>query len=151
MNNSNKTFNYKLVMIIDDSKIDRLLVELNIKRYDFAAEIISKESAKSALQYLALSANSPERIPEIIFLDIRMPEIDGFGFLSEYEKLPDSITQNCIIMMLSSSLDPEDIDRAGKNRFVKRFVNKPINGQKLQDILDDVTLRTPLQIITTID
>jgi CheY-like chemotaxis protein len=151
MKNANITFQYKLVMIIDDSKIDRLLVELNIKRYGFAEEIISKESAKSALQYLMSSANCPEKLPELIFLDIRMPEIDGFGFLFEYEKLPDSIKKNCIIMMLSSSLDPEDLDRAEKNRFVKRFVNKPINGQKLQDILEDVTLRSPLQIISTVD
>lgn len=151
MNNTDKIFHYKLVMIIDDSKIDRLLVELNIKRYDFAEEIISKESAKSALQYLTLAADCPEKLPELIFLDIRMPEIDGFGFLSEYEKLPDSIKKNCIVMMLSSSLDPEDLDRAEKNRFVKRFVNKPINGLKLQEILDDTSLRSPLQIISTVD
>ena len=147
MNNADKIFHYKLVMIIDDSKIDRFLVELNIKKYDFAEEIISKESAKSALQYLALSADSPEKLPELIFLDIRMPEIDGFGFLGEYEKLPDSVKKNCIVMMLSSSLDPEDLDRAEKNKYVKRFVNKPINGQKLQDILDDITLRSPLHFI----
>jgi len=147
MNKATKTFNYKLVMIIDDSKIDRLLVELNIKRYAFAEEIISKESAKSALQYLIASADCPEKLPEVIFLDIRMPEIDGFGFLNEYEKLPESVKENCVIMMLSSSLDPEDLDRAEKNRFVKRFVNKPINGQKLQDILNDITLRSPLHLI----
>jgi len=151
MNKTNKIFNYRRVMIIDDSKIDRLLVELNIKRYDFAEEIISKESAKSALQYLEASANCPEKLPELIFLDIRMPEIDGFGFLCEFEKLPDSVKKNCTIMMLSSSLDPEDLDRAEKNVFVKKFVNKPINGQKLQEIVDDISLRSPLQIISTID
>ena len=151
MNNSKSRFSYKMVMIIDDNKIDRLLVELNIKRYSFAEKIISKESARSALEYLEESANSPDKLPGVIFLDIRMPEIDGFGFLNEYEKLPDSVKNNCSIMMLSSSLDPEDLEKALNNKFVQRFINKPINGQKLREIVDDTAIRSAPQIIPTIN
>jgi CheY-like chemotaxis protein len=128
------TFPYKTVMIVDDNKIDRLLVELNVKRYDFAEEIISKGSAKSALEYLESSAAIPGTLPELIFLDIQMPEMDGFGFLDEYEKMPKSITNNCTIMMLSSSLDPKDMERAKKNQFVKKFISKPVNAQILREI-----------------
>ena len=125
---------YKKVMIIDDTYVDRYIAERNIKKYCFAEEVISKESASGALEYLVSLTNTPEELPQLIFLDIRMPEIDGFGFLSEYENLPEHIQKNCIIMMVSTSLDPEDHHRAVTNKFVKKFLSKPLDKKKLKDI-----------------
>src|SRR5215212_7007965 len=107
MNQENGKFIYGKVMVIDDSHIDRYVASYNIKRHFFAEEIILKDSAKSALEYLKMSIDTPENLPQFIFLDIRMPEMDGFQFLEEYEKLPETVKKKCIIMMLSSSLDSE--------------------------------------------
>jgi len=145
MENKKSRLPYKTVMIIDDNKIDRLLVELNVKRCDFAEEIISKGSARSALEYLQSSADFPQSMPGLIFLDIQMPEIDGFGFLEAYEKLPSNVTGNCTIMMLSSSLDPRDMERATQNKFVKRFISKPLNAQTLREIASE-TVSSPTNI-----
>ena len=122
---------YKKVMVIDDSQIDRFVAEYNLRKYLFAEEIILQNSAKGALEYLKARTDKPEEIPQFIFLDIRMPEMDGFQFLEEYEKLPDEIKKKCIIMMLSSSLSPDDHERAEKNKFVNRFLNKPLDIEKL--------------------
>src|SRR6185295_7058648 len=89
---------YKKVMVIDDNEIDRYIAERYIKKYGFADEVILKESAKQALQYLKANQHRPEELPNLIFLDIRMPEIDGFGFLEQYRELPESLKSNCIIM-----------------------------------------------------
>ena len=134
MNHSAKLFPYKKVMVIDDSNIDRRIAKLNIERFEFAEETISKGSARSALQYLEASANLSGKLPGLILLDIRMPEIDGFKFLDEYGKLPESIRDHCTIMMLTSSLNPDDMERAKKSTFVKGFVNKPINSEKLKEL-----------------
>ena len=124
-------------MIVDDTQMDRYIGERNIKKYNFAREVVLKESALSALDYLASMENTPDELPELIFLDIRMPEIDGFGFLEKYEKLPQSVQSACIIIMLSSSLDPEDHNKANTNRFVNRFLNKPLNNEQLRLLTDN--------------
>jgi CheY-like chemotaxis protein len=133
MSISKTEFRYKKVMVIDDTQVDRYIAERNIKHYGFAEEVISMDSAHSALKYLSGIANE-EDLPQYIFLDIRMPEVDGFGFLEKYAALPPPVKQNCIVMMLSTSLNPGDHERAKNNIYVKRFINKPLTKDKLETI-----------------
>ena len=137
MNQTNQTFLYEKVMVIDDSQIDRYVASYNLKKFFFAKEVIAMASAKEALQYLSELAFTPMELPQYIFLDIRMPEIDGFEFLEKYSELPEVIQRQCIIMMLSSSLNPDDHKRAEQNKFVKRFLNKPLNQEKLELLIQE--------------
>lgn len=130
MQNTNSL--YKLVMIVDDTYVDRYVAERNIIKYEFAEKVVTKESAVSALEYLASIAGTDQQIPDLIFLDIRMPDVDGFGFLLEYEKLPESVKSNCLVMMLSTSLNPIDYEKAKTCKYVSRFLNKPLNKEKLE-------------------
>jgi len=120
---------YKKVLVIDDTAVDRYIAQKTILKHYFAQEVIVKESAHGALDYLLNCAT--EDLPQLIFLDIRMPDIDGFGFLEEYEKFSDVIKATCIVMMLSTSLNPGDHERARNNKYVNRFLNKPLNKEKL--------------------
>lgn len=122
-------------MVIDDSQMDRYVAQYNIKKTCFAEEIIMMESAKAALEYIRKSIAEKQNLPDFIFLDIRMPEIDGFQFLEEYSKLILSQAKP-ILMMLSSSLSPEDHRRAAKNEYVEGFISKPLDKEKLQALKD---------------
>ena len=132
MNASEQTAMYKRVMIIDDTYVDRYVAERNLIKYGISEEVISKESAKAGLQFLRSCEADPASLPQLIFLDIRMPEMDGFGFLLEYEKLPDAVKTNCVVMMLSTSLNPEDHEKVRENKYVSRFLNKPLDKEKIE-------------------
>ncbi len=135
---NSKDFNgkriYNKVMVIDDTPTDRYIAKESIKRYSFAREVIEMNSAEEALEYLESMINTPDGLPELIFLDIQMPEMDGFDFLEKYGQLPELVQNNCIIMMLSTSLNSVDHRRAEGNRFVKRFLQKPLNRSQLAEL-----------------
>jgi CheY-like chemotaxis protein len=128
---------YKKIMIIDDYEIDRYVVARNAKKYGLAEEVVGKESANAALEYLSLCAECPGELPQLIFLDINMPEMSGFGFLELYEKLPETVRSNCVIIMLSTSLNPADHDLANANKCVSRFLNKPLDKEKIELLITE--------------
>ena len=130
MAQANSIFKHQRAMVIDDSRIDRFVAERIIKRSFFAEEVLLMESAISALDYLQAIENIGD-LPEVIFLDIRMPVMDGFGFLDSYNTLSDKVKRNCIIAMISSSADVNDHLRARSSQYVACFMEKPLDKEKL--------------------
>lgn len=126
----NTNFRHKKAMIIDDSHIDRFIAERILKRSFFAEEILMMESAIDALEYLR-AQDRIDDLPQVIFLDIRMPEMDGFEFLERYNELPDTVKRNVTIVMISSSANLNDHIRAQRNQYVYSFLEKPLDMEKL--------------------
>src|SRR5437762_5643958 len=94
---------YKKVLLIDDNEIDNFINKKLLLKTQFAEDIVDKTTAMAALEYLQSNSSSPENLPDVIFLDIMMPIMDGFGFLDEYDKLPDAVKSKIRIIMLSST------------------------------------------------
>lgn len=123
-----------LVMLVDDNDTDNFISKRIIEITDFADQVIVKSSGKSALDYLNDNADTIENLPEIIFLDINMPIVDGFVFLYEFEKFAPSIKDNCKVIILSSSDNKRDIDKIVNNDYVIKFITKPLTESSLQEI-----------------
>lgn len=134
MINTEQSFKHKKVMIIDDNEIDRYVCERISKTFYFSEEVVSMESATDALEYLASLNLEVDQLPEVIFLDINMPDMNGFEFLEAYENLPPDIKKSCIIVMLTSSTHFEDQERANKFSYVRGYLNKPLNSEKLTSL-----------------
>ena len=129
-----KTNRYRRVLLIDDNEIDNFINERMITTSHFSEEVIVKNSCDAALEYLQ-SLDNQDKYPEIVFLDLNMPVKDGFAFLEEFESLPDAIKTTSKIVVLSSSISPEDISRASTNPHVFKYVNKPLSEKYLEAII----------------
>lgn len=125
---------YEFCMLVDEDEIDNIINQKIIESNNFSKRVQVYQTGTEALDFLRKHAGSPEQLPDLIFLDINMPIMDGFQFLEEFEKLDEQIHEKCKIIMLSSSISPRDIDRAASNRFVKKYLNKPLNSRYLQAI-----------------
>jgi CheY-like chemotaxis protein len=117
------------LMMIDDNILDHTLYRFLIERTGLVEELVSMLDAREALTYLA---KNHEKI-DLILLDINMPGMSGFDFLEEVrEMLGDEFTKP-IIIMLTTSMDPKDIDRASRYQMVKDYCNKPLSEQNIEE------------------
>ena len=123
----------KEIMLIDDNSIDNYIAKIVTEKENIAETITVKSSAIEALDYLK---NKEGDFPELIFLDIKMPIMDGFGFLQEFSKFSVDKKADCAIVMLSSSISKMDMDVAENNQHVIDYLSKPINKDKLTKVYD---------------
>lgn len=128
---------YKKVMLIDDNEIDNLINQKMIEAAAITENIYTHTGAKSAIEFLRNMEklkNATDVLPDVIFLDIDMPLMDGFQFLDEFEKLSNNTKKMCKIIMLTSSINPQDFDRSKKYSSVKLYLNKPLSQESIQKV-----------------
>lgn len=121
-------------MLIDDSEIDNLINQKMIEAASVADVIYTHTGGKSALEFLrnVEKLEGAEKIlPDVVFLDIDMPLMDGFQFLDEFEKLSAKLRKKCKIVMLTSSINPEDSSRSKKYTAVRQYLNKPLAHESI--------------------
>ena len=123
------TGSYKTCLLIDDNYIDNFVTSRLLESAKFADTVVVHQSSAEAIEALRNGTVAPD----VIFLDLRMPVMDGFEFLQEYDKL-DIVKDGVKIFMLSSSLDPTDLSRSVDNKYITQFLHKPLTKQILADI-----------------
>ncbi len=121
-------------MVVDDDEIDGFITKKMIEENHFSELLISHLDAQSALDYLKTNDTNADELPSIIFLDIIMPVMDGFGFLEEFDTMNDLIHQQCKIVLLSTSESFQDLNKANKNKYVSKFLTKPLLKEALDAI-----------------
>ncbi|MFY8019712.1 MAG: response regulator [Bacteroidia bacterium] len=130
----------KKCYLIDDDKIFNLISSKMIERSGWNVNVSVFNNAETALELIQQNLNQPSDLPEIILLDIRMPEMDGFTFLERLSKVNVEFLQGLKVFMLSSSLDERDMQTAYQYKIVKGFLNKPLTIESLHGIIHDADL-----------
>ncbi|MDI3318766.1 response regulator [Pinibacter soli] len=129
----------KCVMLIDDDEPTGFSNKMVVEEMNCSERIHVIPNAKLALEYVKTATNnsSDQCTPELIFLDINMPAMDGWEFLAEYEKLSQEQKSKAIVVMLTTSFNPEDRLRAMQIESVAAFRNKPLTTEILREILEE--------------
>lgn len=129
---------HKSVMIIDDNDIDNFINERILKSSLFAENVYVHTSAKSALEFLKnleSVKNIPvEIIPDYLFLDLNMPIMDGFQFMEAFQKFSPEFQSNIKVVILTTSLNPSDVETSKKYKQPIKFLYKPLNEAMLKEI-----------------
>ncbi|AUC81471.1 response regulator [Lacinutrix sp. Bg11-31] len=128
--------NLPLIGIIDDDKIYQFTLTRIINKHKFAREILSFLDGELALDFLSDNISTLGNIPDLIFLDSNMPIMDGWQFIEEYAILETQIKKKIKIFMVSSSVDPIDIERANKINQISDYIIKPITLDEVKRVID---------------
>ena len=127
------------IICVDDDPIALLLSKLVLSKADFASQVITAANGEIAIQYLdkpeVIEENKNSEHPLVILLDLNMPIMDGWEFLEEFStNLHPLHYKNSKVILLSSSIDPNDIERSKEFSMVVDFLPKPLTKEMLDII-----------------
>ena len=125
---------FERVWLIDDNDIDLFINETIINAVQLSREIKHNLNGQNVIRQLKNTERLSE-VPELIFLDLKMKDFDGFSFLEEFNQLSDFIRSKCKIVVITSSEEKDDKYRALMNPSVIRYLNKPLDVYKLKDFM----------------
>lgn len=129
------------VLLIDDDKATNFINKTLIKKAAITDHIETALNGQQALDYLTNSGDyeKPSGIfpsPNLIFVDINMPVMDGWEFAEGFINLEENQKENCTLIMLTSSFNPDDKTKATFLPVISGFLNKPLNQEKINSILN---------------
>ncbi len=127
----------KTACIIDDDPIfiygtKRLMAEV-----DFCETFLIFENGQDAIEGLNEITASGEKLPSFIFLDLNMPVMNGWEFLEDFVKIPNHNREKVTIFIISSSIDPRDLERIKSYKVVNNYILKPISTDDLRSVLEN--------------
>ena len=123
------------LMLVDDDHIQHKIIELIIKRLNTPIKYTPYSHAQEILSFLIKHHKNYSVLPDLIILDLDMPEISGWDFLDIFEIFKQYFTKKISIIILTSSVDPRDRERISMYESVKGFYSKPFTQDAMEDIL----------------
>jgi CheY-like chemotaxis protein len=128
----------KNLALVDDDETFVFLTKMAIEKSNLVDMIKVFRNGLEAINFLSENCDNPNQLPEVILLDLSMPVMDGWQFLEEYVILKPRIGKKITIYIISSSISPGDIERAGRISEVTDYIIKPITKHHLVDMLKNL-------------
>jgi CheY-like chemotaxis protein len=128
-----KKLNY--ILLIDDDDDCNFFHQRLLNKIDCAEHIHVVHDGEEALNYIISNINSKKSNPDLIFLDINMPKMNGWEFLEQYNKIEGINKDKILLIMLTTSLNPDDENKAKKYCDIKGFYGKYLDENSINEIL----------------
>jgi response regulator RpfG family c-di-GMP phosphodiesterase len=123
-----------VVLLVDDNRDDNFFHERTIKKNHPEYVVVAKDRAMQALEYLK-SNKEKDVHPDLIFLDINMPAMNGWEFLVEYNRLEKKLQCRAVIIMLTTPENSDDVARAKTWSFVSEYRTKPLTPEIVKEVI----------------
>ncbi len=128
----------KLIAIVDDDEVHQFTLKKQIEFTKLAEEVRIFPDGEEAILFFEENAANPEMLPDVLFLDINMPIMDGWDFTSQYIQIKETLSKETAIFMVSSSIREEDIRRAKNIPEIADYIVKPISSQTLMNLIQNL-------------
>ena len=128
------------ILIIDDDEINNFIAAKLIDKIPPKAKVSTCVNGQEGINFVKNKLNNQNEFPDIIFLDINMPLMNGWEFLEEYEQIKNYIKKKVTINMLSSSVYNDDITKAETYTTVNKFISKPLTVDKIKDLYESLNI-----------
>ncbi len=132
------------VLLIEDDNVTQMLNRIQLNKSKFCNTIFEAHNGVEAIDFFKKLDNgeiSLEKIPEVIFLDLNMPVMDGWDFFDAFKKVYAHFEEKTKIFILSSSINPTDLERAKNEKSIVAFLAKPLNADNLEKVLNLLGLK----------
>jgi CheY-like chemotaxis protein len=127
-----------LIAIVDDDTIFQFIAKRVLDSINSQNKTVIFSDGQDAIDFIHSNLNEMDKLPDIIFLDINMPVMNGWQFLNQYVEIKSKIKKEIVIYIVSSSKNPDDFIQAQDIHEVTDYIVKPINREKYMSILSSV-------------
>lgn len=128
----------KNILLVDDDVTFVFLTKRIISATNIVTNINEFNDSQDAIDFLKDNTDDKDLLPDVIFLDLSMPVMDGWGFLEEYVAIESKINKKIPLFIVSSSISPHDIERAKQFSMVSDFIIKPLVKEKFIEIMESL-------------
>lgn len=126
------------VAVVDDDELYRFILKTQISQIHPNDKIQMFTNGREALEHLINGLNEgPKYLPDIIFLDLNMPVMDGWEFLESFSKIADVMPKEVTIYIVTSSMNPNDKKRAETFSYVSNFMVKPLTRDRIRETMKE--------------
>ena len=122
------------IILIDDEPIFHKIVQMTLKNTELSNQATYTFDGEVVLDYLEENKSESKSLPDYIFIDLYMPLFNGWDFLNRFQSIYKSLKKNIQIYVVSSSIDPRDVNRSKLYPFVTTFISKPV----MKDVFDNI-------------
>ncbi len=124
------------ICLVDDDQIFRFTFSRTLKSVLQERPLLMFADGAEAIEYIISNQNEQSALPDVLFLDINMPVMDGWQFLDEFAVLKQGLCKPIVIKMLSSSVDPADIEEAQNRPEVSQYIVKPFTPDGMKGLFN---------------
>ena len=124
-----------IICIVDDDSIYQYAMRKDLQSLEMEKELLFFNDGEEAMNFMTANLIDTKSLPDIIFLDINMPIMDGFQFMEHFVQLKPRLGKKITVYMVSSSIDPEDIKRAEAISEISDYLIKPVNLGELRELV----------------